>query len=227
MNQSKNRTPDPILHDPTISFLSLFFLLAGCFVAFACDSNVIQNQNVKNSMENMSPTPAPISNTAEMSEGDDLLNKARSLQAMGKADEAIALYEKLLTKEHPSQIEIHRSIAEISLGLEKYDQAAKHYRSITDIDPNDARARWGSAKVLIEYLGACKDGLGEAEIAKKAYGRDGQEYVRDRLIGKAYDCLGNKRKAIEFYKRFLKGAAFAPDSGDFKETAKRVFELSR
>lgn len=208
--------------------LFVFFLLlaAGCFVAFACDSNMIQNQKVKNS-ENMSPTPTPISNTIEISEGDDLLNKARSLQAMGKADEAIALYENLLTQEHPSRIEIHRSIAEISLGLEKYDQAAKHYRSMTDIDPNDARARWALAKVLIEYLRECKDGLGEAELAKKAYGHDGQQYVRDRMIGKAYDCLGNKQKAIEYYKRFLKGAAFAPDSGDFKETSKRVHELSK
>lgn len=206
-------------------YLFFFMLLTvGSLVVFACNSNLIQNQS-QNARDLTSSTPTPNLNTLEKTERDELLNKARSLQAMGKADEAIDLYEKLLLYNHPSKIEIHRSMAEIYLGLGNYDKAAMHYRSIVDIEPSDARGHWALANVLIVNLKECKAGLAEAETAQKTYGHDGLEYVRDRIIGKAHDCLGNKQKAVEFYKRFLNGASFAPDSADFKETSKRVSEL--
>ncbi len=145
------------------------------------------------------------------------------MQVAGQLSEAIDEFKKSIAAGKDDK-EMFRRVAELLVRLNQNEEAAGYFRKIIEKDPNDARAHWALAKILVE-TGKFADGLNEAKLAKDLYGESDTSYVHDRLIGQAYDGLGDYRNALLHYKMFVKGMSYAPDSDDYKTTKKRISEL--
>jgi tetratricopeptide (TPR) repeat protein len=149
---------------------------------------------------------------------------AQKLRLAGKTDEAIEELKRAIEAGDDDK-ETYREVADDLTGLKRYEEAEVYLRKIIEIDSKDARAHWALAKILVLELRRYEEGLKEAKLAQEYYGDDDLSYVRDYLIGKAYDGLGDYPNALRYYKSFLKGRSYAPDADDYKEVNKRVSEL--
>lgn len=208
-------------------FQSILFVLCGFFGLFvdACGSPYGSNSLV-NGERGSSSTPTPEDVRRGKDEAEQL-SLARGLQAQGKAEKALEVYHVLIEANHPESIEIHRSMAEILTGLRRFDEASSHYLSLIGDKPDDARAHFANANLLIQHLNRCKEGISEATLAKDLFGADGLEHVRDLVIAKGYDCLRNDSEALRYYMSFSEGASYAPQSEDYKHAQRRIKELKR
>lgn len=206
--------------------LLTFFVYCCLGLFFDGCGSLPDSNSLKKSDRSVSPTPTP-DDTAPAKTEAERLSVARGLQAQGKAEEALEVYRTLVETNHPESIEIHRSMAEILTGLRRFGEASSHYQSLLREKPEDARAHFAYANLLIVHMKDCQEGLLEAKLSKDLFGDDGLAYVRDLMIAKGYDCLGHSSKARSYYKSFVDGASFAPDSEDYKSAQKRLKELEK
>lgn len=153
-------------------------------------------------------------------------NEALKFRAAGKIAEAIEEFKKAI-KDGNDDKEIYREIARLLILLKRYEEAEGVLRKILEKDSEDAMAHWALAEILVENLDRYEEGLREAVLSEKFYGDDGLSYIRSRVIGKAYDGLKDYDNAIKHYKIFLKESSYAPDTNDYKEIQKRLFELQK
>lgn len=133
--------------------------------------------------------------------------------------------EKVLDNDPKDKIALNW-IAKWNSALERYPQEADVYLNLVKIDPNDASARLSLAKLQIQKLDNCKDGVNEAKIAKSLFSKQ-MRYVLDKLIASGYECLGNRKNAIQHYRLYIQGAKAAGDGSEHKAILKRIEDLSK
>lgn len=197
------------------AFLSLF--------GVSCE-NTVSMQNQGTIASKVSPTVIPKQKDSTDSQADVYFYQGLKYKAAGEYMKAIEKFKKSIEAGNDDK-EMYRRVAELYLALKKYEDAEFYLRKILEKDSKDAMAHWALAKVLVENLGKYDEGLKEAILSKELYGKDGSSHVHDRIIGFAYDGLGDYENAIKHYKLFLKGSSYAPDSDDYKEIKKRISEL--
>ncbi|MFN6964852.1 MAG: tetratricopeptide repeat protein [Pyrinomonadaceae bacterium] len=207
-----------------ILILAVFFSLLGN----SCESRVFV-QNAETPSVVVSPTPSPLSNGFAKPlppEQAMYLREGLKHKAAGEYPEAIEQFKKSIAAGNDDK-EMFRRIAELYLAQKRYVDAETYLREIIEKDAKDAMAHWALAKILVENLGKFEEGLKEAITSKELYGDYDVSYVHDRVIGEAYDGLGDYENAIKHYRIFLRGASYAPESDDYKEIKKRVSELEK
>jgi tetratricopeptide (TPR) repeat protein len=200
--------------------LVIIFFSAFCS---ACE-NPLLRQNRDVSVVEVSPTETPKRENPGKPLAEVHFYRGLKFKAAGEYERAIEEFKKSIEAGNDDK-EMYRRLAELYLALKKYEEAENYLRIILEKDSKDLMAHWALAKILVENLGKYDEGLKEALLSKELYGKDGSSHVRDLLIGKAYDGLGDYENAIKHYKLFLKGTSYAPDSDDYKETKKRISEI--
>ncbi len=115
-------------------------------------------------------------------------------------------------------------MVEIFTSLKKYDEVEAGYRKILERSPEDLRAQWGLAQVLVEDSKKYEEGLKEALIAKEK--KATYPFLIEKVIGKAYEGLGDIPSAIEHYKIYRKGYKTFT-SNDDKEIETKIMELEK
>lgn len=208
-----------------VLYICVMFNLLGA----GCEKTATM-ENQKLTAVKISPTVSPenaaVANYELKPRSEVYLNQGLKYKAAGEYENAIAEFKKSIEAGGDDK-EMHRRVAELYILLKKYEDAKTYLKAILKKDEEDAMAHWALAKILVENLGEYEEGLREAIISKKLYGQDGTSHVHDRIIGKAYDGLKDYKNAIKYYKLFLKGSSYVPDSNDYKEAKKRVLELER
>jgi tetratricopeptide (TPR) repeat protein len=156
------------------------------------------------------------------------LSRARNFRFAGKVQEAIDEYQKSI-KIGCNEIEIHRELAEMYHGLRNFDKTIEEYQLLLKIDNKDLRGHWALASVLILDKKDFENGINEAVLVQKMMDENdifGKREI-DRLLGKAYDGLGDSDNAKKYFSKFLKGCSETPDSKDCKEIKNRIMELKK
>ena len=180
--------------------------------------------------EDSSPGPSPVAlapkGAGSKQEQENHFRAALKLHLAGETAQAIEEFKKAIEAGDDNK-ETYREVAMLLIDLKRYEEAEIYLRKVIEKDAKDARAHWELAALLTLQFERYEEGLREANLAEEYYGKDGLSYVRDHLIGKAYDGLGDYGNALKHYKRFLKGRSYAPDSEDYKEAQKRVSELEK
>jgi tetratricopeptide (TPR) repeat protein len=133
------------------------------------------------------------------------LNEGNKLSDEKKYDEAIAVYEKLLSQ-NPDAYIIAKNIGNCYFELQKYDKAEESYRKVLDKDPANAE--------IMLLIGNCYINRGEKDKAMEWYGKIEFEKITDPTVlfnigsgfysqSKYEDALKYYRRAIEVQKDFL------------------------
>lgn len=208
--------------------MKTFLIVSVIFCSLSCAYSV-STQKTEGLYEN-SPTVNPNQEETNKKQksnekAKDYLNQGLKYKVNGEYEKAIEAFKKSIEAGNDDK-EMYRRIADLYLSLKKYQDVETYLRKILENDPIDEMAHWALAKILVENLGKYEEGLKEAKISQELHGnKDSLSYVHDRIIGKAYDRLGDYRNAIKHYKFFLKRSSYNPDFKDFKEVKKRVKEL--
>lgn len=189
----------------------------------SCDKSA--STKTQDISENETPLSIPSKSEESQEEAEKHYREALKLQVAGQTTEAIEEFKKSI-EAGKNDKEMYRRVAELLIKLKRNEEAEMYLRRVIEKDSKDARAHWTLAAILVEMRNY-ENGLKEANLAKELYGESDISYVFDRLIGQAYDGLGDYENAIKHYKIFLKGRSYAPDSDDYKETQKRVSELEK
>ena len=207
---------------------SVLLVLAGILLITSFTSsceNPVSMRNQEASAMRPSPTVSPEGKQYQRNL-EYHYNEALKMRAAGKTAEAIDEFKKSIEAGTDDK-ETYREVARLLVSLKRYEEAEEYLRKVFEKDPEDGRAHWALARVLVEHLGKYEEGLKEALLSKRLYGDDGTSHVHDRIIGKAYDGLKDYENAIKHYKIFLKGSSRIPDSEDYKEIQKRLSELEK
>lgn len=118
-------------------------------------------------------------------------------------------------------------MAELYYRAKDYEGLADCYREILKRDPKQLNAQYGLARVLIENLKNYDEGLKEALIAKE---KDASyPFLIEKIIGEAYEGMGDIPNAIKHYKAYLKDFRDSKDTGStlYKNMQKKVTELEK
>lgn len=151
------------------------------------------------------PLPAPSTpERVESSPPQNHFHEALRLGSAGRFEAAIREMELYLLNNPRDTVAIGW-IAKWLSALGQQSKEAEVYRTLVEINKHDAASRLDLAKLQIRNLHECADGLKNAVIAKSLYsGR--MQFMVDKLIGEAYECLGDTGKAIGSYRMYIAGA---------------------
>ena len=124
------------------------------------------------------------------------LNEGNALFDVGKYEEAIAVYNKIL-EDYPNAYIIHKNIGNAYFQLEKYDEAEEHYKKVLEQAPDDNE--------IMMLIGNCYSNRNENEKAIEWYNKIDFENISDPIvlynIGSNYKNLSRYEEALKYYKR--------------------------
>jgi tetratricopeptide (TPR) repeat protein len=124
------------------------------------------------------------------------LNEGNKLSEEKKYEEAIAVYEKLLS-ENPDAYVINKNIGNCYFELQKYDKAEEYYRKVLDKDPDNAE--------IMLLIGNCYGNRGEKDKAMEWYGKIEFDKITDPTvlfnIGSGFYSQSKYEEALKYYKR--------------------------
>lgn len=176
----------------------------------------------------------------------DLYGKGLELEGQKKYDEALAIYQDILTK-FPDVYIVYQSVGNVYFAQEKYDLAEQNYMKVLEKDPKNVKAilsvgncyqnRGDSAKALEWYgkvdfekidnpdvlynLGTNYFNSGKYEDAVKCYQKavEAQPTYTDGLyqLGLTYLTLQKKTESIAAFESYLK---IDPDSARAEQVKK-------
>lgn len=205
-------------------FLSIFFTL----VCLSCGNNTAeQDQRV---YSNVTP---PLQEKVEPSwkiHFDD----ATKLGGEGKYSEAITEMKKALEIRSSSgatpgdigtDLSAYNYMGNWHGALNEYEQQATSYRKMTELDPADYGAHYLLARVLVQKLHRYDEGLKEYELFRKNNLHYEINEYSEGLRAEAYEGLGDKKKALKYYKIFLKSLSGAPLSEEYKNAERKIEAL--
>jgi len=135
------------------------------------------------------------------------LTKGNELYDQKKFDEALAVYQDIITK-FPDVYPVYRSIGNCYFSQEKYDLAEQSYMKVLEKDPKNVQA--------ILSIGNCYTNRGDAAKALEWYGKVDFEKIDDAVVlynlgtsyynsGKYEDALKCYLKSVEKQKDFTDG----------------------
>ncbi|MCA1575040.1 MAG: tetratricopeptide repeat protein [Acidobacteria bacterium] len=127
---------------------------------------------------------------------------AESLQAQGRADEALAEYRAALNLK-PDLAGIHREIGDLLMGEGRVTEALEEYRAELLLRPNDAQVHYRMGRTLI-VLGKGEDA--EASL-NQALALGGGPPAAHKELGRIYVNRGQPAKAVQSLSTYLKSAA--------------------
>jgi tetratricopeptide (TPR) repeat protein len=124
----------------------------------------------------------------------DLLTKGNELFDQKKYDEALAVFQDIITK-YPDVYLIFRSIGNCYFSQEKYDLAEQNYMKVLEKDPKNVQA--------ILMIGNCYTNRGDAAKALEWYGKVEFEKIDDPVVlynlGTSYYNSGKYEEALKCY----------------------------
>lgn len=152
-----------------------------------------------------SPQNPPVKTTMQKIEGliitEELkaaLTEGNKLAAEKKYEEAIAVYEKLLS-ENPEAYIINKNIGNCYFELQQYDKAEEYYRKVLDKEP-------GNAEIML-LVGNCYANRGDKDKAMEWYSKIEFEKITDPTvlynIGSGFYSQSKYDEAIKYYKRAI------------------------
>jgi tetratricopeptide (TPR) repeat protein len=133
--------------------------------------------------------------------------------------EAVVHYKNAIAKA-PNQSELHYLYAHALYGSGEFPQALQEYQHVLEINPNDYRASWEAARILLP------DNPQEAyRLANRALELRPGTYGALGIRGRALLALGKPAEAIEDFKR---AAAMDPqDAANHFQLARAYGKLGR
>jgi tetratricopeptide (TPR) repeat protein len=124
----------------------------------------------------------------------DQLTKGNELFDQKKYDEALAVFQDIITK-YPDVYLIFRSIGNCYFSQEKYDLAEQNYMKVLEKDPKNVQA--------ILMIGNCYTNRGDAAKALEWYGKVEFEKIDDPVVlynlGTSYYNSGKYEEALKCY----------------------------
>jgi tetratricopeptide (TPR) repeat protein len=137
----------------------------------------------------------------------DLLTKGNDLFDQKKYDEALAIFQDLVTK-YPDVYPIYRNVGNCYFAQEKYDLAEQNYLKVLEKDPKNVQA--------ILAVGNCYSNRGDSAKALEWYGKVDFEAIDDPIVlynlgtnyynnGKFEDAQKCYQKAVDKQKDFTDG----------------------
>lgn len=128
----------------------------------------------------------------------DELNKGNGLYEQGQYQEAIAVFEQMLT-DHPDAYIINLNIGNAYFQMEEYDTAINYYNKVLETDPENVRA--------MLQIGNAKANQGNDAEALEWYNRIDFQEIDDTTvlynIGTNYYNQGQFADALKYYQRAL------------------------
>jgi predicted Zn-dependent protease len=126
----------------------------------------------------------------------DLLGKGNALYDEKKFDEALAVYQDIITK-YPDVYPIYRSIGNVYFAQEKYDLAEQNYGKVLEKDPKNF--------ATIIMVGNCYQNRGDSAKALEWYGKIDLDKIDDPVVlynvGTNYYNNGNFADAQKYYQK--------------------------
>jgi len=124
------------------------------------------------------------------------LNEGNKLSEEKKYEEAIAVYEKLLSQ-NPDAYIINKNIGNCYFELQKYDKAEEYYRKVLDKELDNAE--------IMLLIGNCYGNRGEKDKAMEWYGKIEFDKITDPTvlfnIGSGFYSQSKYEEALKYYKR--------------------------
>jgi len=124
------------------------------------------------------------------------LSEGNKLSEEKKYEEAIAVYDKLLSQ-NPDAYIIAKNIGNCYFELQKYDKAEEYYRKVLEKDPTNAE--------IMLLIGNCYTNRGEKDKAMEWYGKIEFEKIIDPTvlfnIGSSFYSQSKYEEALKYYKR--------------------------
>lgn len=155
--------------------------------------------------------------------GGDYKNQAKALEALvaragdtadrlelaaiyetklGRADDAVAEYERVLRAE-PRDVQAHERLGAIYFGRGDYAPAAEHYEELTRLEPNDADAYWHLAQARL----ALDDEFGATKALEHVVSLRPRDSAALLLLGTLYNHDGDYPRAERTLKDALDAGA--------------------
>jgi tetratricopeptide (TPR) repeat protein len=121
---------------------------------------------------------------------------------LGEFRKALKYYHEA-EKLEPDNLHIQASLGHTYFELKEYEEALKYYFKVEFLSPDDHRIQ--------RPIAWCSFVLGKLDTAKKYFekvtGEEGNQH--DLLnLGHVEWCLGNKTRAIEFYRKSIRKADY-------------------
>jgi len=155
------------------------------------------------------------------------INIGNCLVKLEKYDEAVAQYNKFLetAKEKELKVELQAqamaSIGEIYLKKDDMTTAQSYFMKSIDLNPKDEILAYNVAEIFFGN-GNNEEAIKYYEIASKARPDWGDPYVK---LGYVYLNLGDMKKAIEAFSKFVELDPENPEVPNIKEVIKGLKEM--
>lgn len=170
----------------------------------------------------------------EKNNPDFYLVKGRALMAIGKTDEALAMFEQVLAKSTDQKLDMLFEVVTILEEYDRFELACGYLKQGIELDPTNTQ--------IYGELGFIEEKMNNTDAAIEAYEKmlDGDPFLSFGWsnLGTLYAKLGKNDKAIEAFdyaiaidpdvplSYFSKANALA-NSGCFKEALEVFFEYSK
>lgn len=155
------------------------------------------------------------------------INIGNCLQKLEKYEEAVAQYNKFLevAKEKELKVELQAqamaSIGEIYLKKDDMANAQSYFMKSIDLNPKDEILAYNVAEIFFGN-GKNEEAIKYYEIASKAKPKWGAPYSK---LGYVYLNLGDMKKAIEAFSKFVEVDPDNPEVPSIKEVIKGLKEM--
>lgn len=120
--------------------------------------------------------------------------------SLSKQEKDVALNEYLLAYQiQEDDATLIRNLAELLEDMNDKYHAAEYWEKLAELEPNNKKA--------LEKLADFKESIGdiraEIEILEKLHKADSRSALIIKKLAKAYEKIKNKKKALDFYKKFV------------------------
>lgn len=111
-----------------------------------------------------------------------------------------------------------KNIAELLDDLNDKNHAAEFWEKLAGLEPNNKKA----LERMAEFKERIGDYRGLAEILEKWHALDSRSAIVAKSLGRTYEKLKNKEKALEFYNKFVELSPVNEDSEQIQAKIKKI-----
>ena len=137
----------------------------------------------------------------------DLLIKGNDAFDQKKFEEALVLYQEIMTKQ-PEAYPIYRNIGNCYFAMENYDQAEANYLKVLEKEPKNSES--------IIAIGNCYSNRGDSATALEWYGKIEADRIDDPVVlynmGISYYNNGRFEDALKFFVKAVEKQKESPDA---------------
>lgn len=138
---------------------------------------------------------------------------------LARKDKDVALNEYLAAYQiNDYDILLIRNIAELLDDMNDKNHAAEFWEKLVKLEPNNRKA----LERLAEFKERIGDYRGVAEVLEQWHAIDNKSSIVAKSLGRTYEKLKNKEKALEFYNKFIE---LSPMNEDYEQIQAKIKKI--